>query len=113
MRACANTHTQLNASYVWLQQTSDARSVLGSICQNLHRAPYRVASIKPLDMIGSQQTRFSAAEIDDVKKAFHNFVLYEDVKNQREISTSKMNSVCKSKAIINCEPGCGPRWSPG
>ena len=75
MRACANTHTQLNASYVWLQQTSDVRSALGSICQNLHRAPYRVASIKPLDMIGSQRTRFSAAEIDDVKKLF-TIVLY-------------------------------------
>ena len=67
---CKQTHTRLNASYVWLQQTSDARSALESICQNLHRAFYRVASIKPLDTIGSQQTRFSAAEIDDVKKLF-------------------------------------------
>ena len=71
---CACNPTQLEASYiavhVWHRLTSDVRSVLGSTCEYHHLALCRVASVGSLDMIGSQQPRFSAAEGDDLKILF-------------------------------------------
>ena len=75
---CVRKPTQLEASCMPLHVchclTSDVRGELGSICKYHHLVLCRVASVGSLDMFGSQQPRFSAAEGDDVKILFRSLL---------------------------------------